>query len=584
MKNFNGIINYTIIFTIIIILLTLLLTYKKAQRCHLHQSIPNLLSIILCIYFFLTIDRIYTVFEYVNNFELETSLSYLIMFLIFLFLYLVIKVLVKLVIRIFHLKPYLYKTTKVHKTLNYIFIFGRKAIFLIYLIVLVSLFYDPLYYSGITQPVVRAGIINNSLTPTLDVIADYETSLEAITDFTDLFNLNKAKTAINWTERLFSENEKYQEEFINKIYSGLSSDKQELFNNKYLEVYNEEFNQNNSKGILTVLLKDNLYQDVFSNFEIKFYHKLLTNIPYVNKGVNIKETIVYRLNKYLESNKNLILWLEANTFKFADLALIYRFKTDYQEFKDIGDKNNKRLITSIYQEIDRCFYLHNWTLEIAEIALDLELAEQIALIEEYLQTAENLDTVIIRFNKDFENNVFKAYNFEAPYQFTELYLKEYQDYSLKVKNKLDPKIRIAAAMTSKSNFKAIIYQERSLYYLLLYLNNDCHKTKDYCDVNKTFHIVDSLLWGLATDKTYRISSAKIADFYQYLDKLSGYDKKIITAEIIKLNDKLIISKETSYIETNYNNGTLGYDVLKLLYREDNYTSKKFNNLIQDLIS
>ncbi len=575
MSIFDGILNYTIAFTIATIFFVLISSYKKSLKTNLSQSFSSFFSIFLCIYYIFSFNNLYFVYEFISDFKLGIILSVLIVLIIFCFVYLFIKIIIKIVFKYTRLVKMLNQNYPGYKKVNFIFVFMRKSIFMLYIIIIITVFYSQLYYSGVTKPLVTMPIIKSTQIDVLTDISKIEQASYNASSFTELFSTNKMLDRLNLTSGLLTQLSNYEKQFMNNVYPNLSEEN---------KIYISEKMESDEVGILSVLVEDNLYTEILDINVGNFAQKILMKIPYLNEYLYNEEVIINDLYTYINNNSELIIWLDQNrsliaNYKNDKLLLLNQFKEDYLSFKNIKDKGNKDIIDQINLSIDCYYFIQSWSLKIME---DSGITD----VEVFLQNGENLDLIIKEFNKDYKNSEFKKFEVELldAYQLTERYLKDYNIYSKSIKTNIPPQVRIgAAALDSEVKIKKYLYNEKLLYELLIYLNDTCYRSQDVCDDEKIFEIIDILLWGYFTEeidstKQIRLSSTKINDFYINIDEMNGFDKASIKTELIKLNNKLY-----PYIEKNYNDNIFGYEILKVLYKHDNYYSNEFYLLLKILI-
>lgn len=612
MLSFDGILNYTFTFTTIIIIITLLKSYKKSLKTNLGQSVSSFLSIIVCIYFIFTYKQINLIYEFIQSIGFNKEYFIIILFIVFTVLYMIIKVLIKIFFRFFRVKAYLSKDTKIHKRISIGFVLMRKSLFMIYFITVLTLLYSEVYYTGITKPIVNTPLIKTNYFEVFNEIERIEDAIAQSSEFTDLFSAREMKDQVENFDSLVSEEKSYEKTFLSEIYPDLSLQDKELVSQKYFDNYENELNRD-SKGILVVLLKDNLYKDLLSEEDSQPIKQYLSKIPYLNDFVYKEEMNAIRLVDYIDNNKELIVWINTNRDlieeyqqdkidKIFSVNFVNQFVQDYDKVSNISDKDNQRLLNDIYTSIDKYYLMQNLALTLMESNEDFTPNENEktildTLIYDYLKDAKHLDQIILEFNSTYKKGRFKKYEqeLESVYQLTKRYLKNDKAYSLSIDANLDPKTRLSAAIIRDDKLKDILYNERSLNQLLTYMNSECYETLNNCDVNKTFDLMDLLLWGYFTEdyidsnsqEKIRISSKKLSDFYESVDEMNGSNIVNIKKEMIKLNEKLLFSNrknhEDSYIKEYYYYNILGYDVLKVLHKQDDFINFKSKQSIQELI-
>lgn len=581
--------NLAFTFTIVIIFIILLQSYKKAKKINLYQSVISFLSIAFCIYVLFTIERIFTIFEFTRYMKLKT-ISMVFLFLIFLFLYIIVKLFIKFIFRMFYLKQILLNKFKFQNLLIFFILVIRKTIFIAYILVIITIAYNKLYFTGLTKPIVNAGIVNNSITASFDFVESIEKSHQQINSFTSLFSTEKMKEDILETENLLKELETYEEEFIDNIYPNLSEKNKDKVKEKYQEYFEKKITY---KGSLLILLEDDLYKEVFGKPKYNKISELIIKIPYVN-NLLFKDVEIYNLYNYLDNNKELIYWLQENRLSIEkidkddnDLLLINNFLEDYTALSKIKDKSNLDILKKINKTIDDYFKMQEWMIKLMELDIEeKEIVEDVIYV--YLQNGDNLDEVIQKFNQDYKKGKFTS-EYERAFEFTKDYLKNYRKHSLKIKHDIDPKVRIGSAVIKKLDI-SLFENERSLYYILTYINDSCFQTREICSKDYRFDLVEMILWGAfseTVDDNLRISSEKLSKLFNNIDQIEGYNKDLIIIELKILNDELMFKNrnglEKSFIEENYHNNRISYDVLKVFYRNKTYISTKYFNKLQELI-
>lgn len=577
MSIIEGILNYTIASSIVIIFIIILRSYKKSLKTNLSQSVSSFFSVYLCIYYIFSFDNLYFIFEYADSFNLHIIVFVLIVLFIFIFVYLFIKFIIKRLFKYTRIIHLLNKDYRSFKKLNFIFVLIRKSLFMMYIVTILTISYTSLYYTGITKPIVTTSVIKTSQIDILTEINKIEEVNYSTSSFTDLFSQTKMLDKIYLTSDLLSQLKTYENQFVDDIYPKLPKESKVLVDEKF----NGELT---SKGILTVLIEEDLYIDILDDGENNFAKKLFMKIPYLNDYLYKDEVVTNDLLAYIEKNNELIIWLDSQRtliedIKNNELVVINQFKDDYSSFKNIEDKDNKFNIDEINSSIERYYYIHDFSLKIIE---DYNIID----VDMFLQNGENLDVIIRAFNKAYKENEFKEFKLEFlnAYQLTERYLANYDTYSKSINTNIDPKARIsAAALNREVEIGKYLKNERTLNQLLIYLNDKCYKSIDRCNEDKTIELIDMLLWGYFTEeidegKQIRLSSTKINDLYLDIDKMDGYNKASIKFQLIKLNDKLY-----PYIEEHYNKKIFDYDILKVIYKQENYTSEEFSQNIQKLI-
>lgn len=580
--------NLAFTFTIFIIFITLLHSYTKAKKLNLYQTLSSFFSIAFCIYVYLTVDRIFNIYYFARDLKLKTIVSVIILFLIFLFSYIIIKIIIKLLFRFFYLRPVLRKKFPFGHALNFVLILTRNIVFLAYLIVVTSLFYNKLYFSGITKPIVNAKLVDVFYVEPIHFVDLLETTQEDIASFTDLFSLVNVEKNIKQTKDLLKELEENEKYFYQKVYVNLASEDKEKISDNYQLYFNKSLSR---EGILFVLLNEDLYADILEKPKISKMMEMLIKIPYLNKLV-YKDYETYEFYNYLTKNQELINWLYENktliqTIDENDnlLLVIKEFYHNYDSLSKIKDKTNKSNIEKIKSALDDYYTIQNWILE----TMNEEVSEEILIeeIQSFLASGKNLDSVIVKFNQDYKKGKFSK--FSKAYKFSTLYIKNYRNYSLKIEHNLDPHIRLTSAALSDLDTN-LFTNEYSLHFILNYINSSCFQTTEVCDTNYRYDLVDMILWGLFTeeiDGNLRISSKKLDSIFEEVDQMKGYLKDDIIKEFHKLHDKLILSnrkgKKLSYIEEYYQQEIIQYDVLKVWYQNDKYISNSFRSKLQKLI-
>jgi hypothetical protein len=482
---------------------------------------------------------------------------------------------------------YLSKPNHLTKIIVVIITFSKSMLWIVYLSSIVSLLFVNVYFNGYTKPFVNTNLVNSQYNQLLEDLDKIDHANLKISSFTNLFNKDELYTHIKEFSEIVHSIDQLEESFMDDVFSDLSKERQ----SKIEDLYSKKFGQSLDDeylGVFSILSEDEYYKDVF-NIPTGFVSKipLISNIVY-------KNDLHLTYYTFIEENQDLIEYINDERTLFTDIDLNFQeiivSLSDYEdELIKIKDKKNLVIIDDVFTSIDKYYTISNWIIDVIEETDDTYFIGEIEPyqiidqeVNDFLSDREHLDQVIKHFNQDYKKNKFNNKKLLADaYEFTNIYLNEYQEMSLKIEQNIDPKFRLGAAyFVNEIEVDEFTLNGETLQILLSYLNQGCDDT---CNYEQTYQYLDIFIYGYLYDFEYKeLSDAKLDAILKSIDDFGN--KGAIISELKEFNDQLIVENdEPSYIEYNYHNGNISYQILKLLYIYEEYTTEDFHTEIKALL-
>ncbi|ERJ11977.1 CvpA family protein [Haloplasma contractile] len=630
---FDGIINFSLFFIILLVGYNLIRTYRKSQKALLFRTLVSLASLIVCTYLIFDVEQVFRLHDVLTLYNLPMPILIIIVAFIFCYLsgYLLIGRLLKFILKLMNGLKYFRKHSPFHQKLNFFLIFIRKLIFISFIITIASVIYNPLYTSGITKPIVDLPIVTGTQTELIHDLDYINNKNKEIDTFLSLFSSDDLKESIRKTADISREIKAYEDLFMNNVFPNLTKEQKSEIDQAFYKTY-ERDRVDDYSGILTVISNEKIFSAIFENNEIepkgfKQYVKFLSTVMFINDLLFEEKEIAYlECKNYVKDNKELIRFINNEQYLIEELdavkdsnqedevveALVKHFSEHQTKLQTTTYKKNRQYIDDIANEINHYYFMTDWaTKQISEISGTMNTGAEYSLIDvdvyEAMRDAKTLDYLIENYNKDYQENHFKKLSnrreLKTSYQYTNDYLDQYRIYSKSLNVEIDPDTRLKAAIIHEDiNIENYLYNQVGLELLLneINANEGCKSvTINYqtdsatiCRNEKVYDTMDAFLWGYLityddVNEQYRVSNEKVSMLFRNIEKMSPDKQSMIESELKELNNQLLFSNSAdssdSYIEMYYEQSIIGYDVMKLLYKNETYTSGMFNEKIEDII-